>query len=99
MLVWEAFYEILNHIFYNLLRIEHLSHYPIIYAEHLFVPKETKQYIARLLYETHGVRSLIMMESPLLSNFSVGLITGLVIESGDGITWIAPVINGTSKIF
>jgi actin-related protein len=35
-----------------------------------------------------------MMESPLLSNFSVGLITGLVIESGDGATWIAPVING-----
>ena len=91
---WEAFYEILNHIFYNLLRIEHLSHYPIIYAEHPFVPKETKQYISRLLYETHGVRSLIMMESPLLSNFSVGLITGLVIESGDGVTWIAPVING-----
>jgi actin-related protein len=91
---WDAYFEILNHIFYNLLRIENLSNYPIIYAEHPFVPKETKQYIARLLYETHGVRSLIMMESPLLSNFSVGLITGLVIESGDGVTWIAPVING-----
>jgi len=35
-----------------------------------------------------------MMQSPLLSSFSVGLTTGLVIESGDGVTWIVPIING-----
>ena len=91
---WEEYYEILNHIFYNLLRIENLSNYPIIYAEHPFIPGETKEYIARLLFETHKVNSLIMMPSPLLSSFSVGLTTGLVIESGDGITWIVPIING-----
>ena len=91
---WDGFFEILNHIFYTLLRLESLTDYPIIYTQHPFVPSETKQYIARLLFETHGVRSLIMMESPLLSNFSVGLITGLVIESGDGVTWISPIIDG-----
>jgi actin-related protein len=91
---WNEYYEILNHIFYTLLRIENLSIYPIIYVEHPFVPRETKEYIARVLFETHGVRSLIMMESPILSSFSVGLTTGLVIESGDGVTWIVPIING-----
>jgi len=35
-----------------------------------------------------------MVPSPILSIFSVGLATGLVIESGDGITWICPIING-----
>ncbi len=91
---WNEYYEILNHIFYTLLRIENLSIYPVIYVEHPFVPRETKEYIARVLFETHGVRSLLMMESPILSSFSVGLTTGLVIESGDGITWIVPIING-----
>jgi actin-related protein len=91
---WNEYYEILNHIFYTLLRIDTLSYYPIIYIEHPFVPPETKEYIARVLFETHQVKSLIMMQSPLLSSFSVGLTTGLVVESGDGVTWIVPIING-----
>ncbi|MFX1259725.1 MAG: hypothetical protein ACFFAN_17875, partial [Promethearchaeota archaeon] len=91
---WEEYYEILNHIFYTLLRIENLSNYPIIYAEHPFVPSETRQYIARVLFETHRAKSLMMLPSPLLSLFSVGLTTGLVIESGDGVTWVVPIING-----
>ena len=68
---WEAYYEILNYIFYTLLRIDNLSNYPIIYAEHPFVPKETKEFIARVLFETHKVHSLIMLQSPFLSIFSV----------------------------
>ncbi|MFX0165065.1 MAG: hypothetical protein ACFE9V_07060 [Candidatus Hodarchaeota archaeon] len=91
---WDSFYEILNYIFYSLLRIENLSDYPVFYCESPFMNKETKEYIARLLFETHRIRSLIMMPTPLLSLFSVGLTTGLVIESGDGLTWVVPIING-----
>lgn len=91
---WNDYYEILNYIFYSLLRIENLSEYPVLYTEPPFVQRETKEYIARVLYETHRVKSLFMMPTPVLSMFSVGLTTGLVIESGDGITWICPVING-----
>jgi len=91
---WDSFYEILNYIFYSLLRIDNLSDYPVFYCEPPFMNRETKEYIARLLFETHRVRSLIMMPTPLLSLFSVGLTTGLVIESGDGLTWICPIING-----
>ncbi len=92
---WESYYEILNYIFYSLLRIEDLSQYPMFYCESPFMHKETKEYIARLFFETHRINSLIMMPTPLLSLFSVGLTTGLVIESGDGLTWIVPIINGT----
>jgi actin-related protein len=91
---WDSYYEILNYIFYSLLRIENLADYPVFYCEPPFMNKETKEYIARLLFETHKVRSLIMMPTPLLSLFSVGLTTGLVIESGDGLTWVCPIING-----
>ncbi|MFX0106629.1 MAG: zinc ribbon domain-containing protein [Candidatus Hodarchaeota archaeon] len=92
---WDSYYEILNYIFYSLLRIENLSNYPVFYCESPFINRETKEYIARVFFETHRVRSLIMMPTPLLSLFSVGLTTGLVIESGDGLTWIVPIINGT----
>ncbi len=91
---WDSFYEILNYIFYSLLRIENLSNYPVFYCETPFMHRETKEFIARVFFETHRVRSLIMMPTPLLSLFSVGLTTGLVIESGEGLTWIVPIING-----
>lgn len=94
ILDWNDYYEILNYIFYSLLRIENLSNYPVFYTEYPFISREVKEYIARVLYETHRVRSLIMVPTPILSMFSVGLTTGLVIESGDGITWICPIING-----
>ncbi|MBN1801321.1 MAG: zinc ribbon domain-containing protein [Candidatus Lokiarchaeota archaeon] len=91
---WEDFYEILNHIFYTLLRIENLSAYPVFYVEPSFIQRETKEYIARVLFETHRVQSLIMVPSPILSIFAVGLTTGLVVESGHGVTTIVPIVNG-----
>ncbi len=91
---WNDYYEILNYIFYSLLRIENLSNYPVLYTEPPFVQRETKEYIARVLYETHRVKSLIMIPTPILSLFSVGLTTGIVIESGDGITWVCPILGG-----
>jgi actin-related protein len=91
---WNDYYEILNYIFYSLLRVENLSNYPVLYTEPPFLQRETKEYIARVLYETHRVKSLIMVPTPVLALFSVGLTTGLVIESGDGITWITPIIGG-----
>ena len=91
---WDSFYEILNYIFYTLLRIDNLREYPVFYTEPPFVDRETKEYIARVFFETHRVKSLTMMSTPLLSMFSVGLTSGLVIESGDGLTWVVPVLNG-----
>lgn len=91
---WNDYYEILNYCFYSLLRIPDLSQYPVLYTEPPFLQKETKEYIAQVLFETHRVQKLIMVPTPILSIFSVGLTTGLVVESGDGITWVCPIING-----
>jgi len=91
---WNDYYEILNHIIYNILRLENLSFHPVLYIEAPFVQKETKEYIARVLFETHKADSLMMVPSPLLASFSTGLTTSLVVESGDGGTWVVPVING-----
>ncbi|MBN1214862.1 MAG: hypothetical protein JXA99_05400 [Candidatus Lokiarchaeota archaeon] len=91
---WDSYYQILNHILYTLLRIQNPLDYPIIYIEDPFQSKDIKEFIARVLFETHQIHNLLMVPSPILSCFSVGLTTGLVIESGDGLTWIVPIING-----
>jgi len=91
---WDSFYAILNHIFYTVLRIDNPSNYPILYVEDLFLPREIKEYIARIMFETHRVGSLVMVPAPLLALISVGITTGIVVESGDGTTWVVPIMNG-----
>ena len=36
---WNDYYEILNYIFYSLLRIENMSNYPVLYTEAPFVQR------------------------------------------------------------
>lgn len=91
---WDEYYEILNHVFYNLLRLENPQNHSIIYVESVSEQQDVREFIARVLFETHQFHSIVMIPSPILSCFSVGLTTGLVIESGDGNTWIVPIING-----
>jgi actin-related protein/endogenous inhibitor of DNA gyrase (YacG/DUF329 family) len=76
------------------LRIDNPSNYPVLYIEDLFLPREIKEYIARIMFETHRVGSLIMVPAPLLALISVGITTGIVVESGDGTTWVVPIMNG-----
>lgn len=90
---WEDFYELLTHIFYNVLRVEPSQH-PVIYIEHTMTPPDTREYLAKLLLDTYGVQSLFMANADLLALFSVGLTDGLVVEIGEGNTYIAPIANG-----
>ena len=91
---WNNYYQILNHVFYNLLRIDRPQDHPIIYIESVSGQQDVREFIARVLFETHQFNEIILMPSPILSCFSVGLTTGLVIEVGAGLTWVVPIING-----
>jgi actin-related protein len=91
---WNNYYEILNHVFYNLLRIDRPQDYPIIYVESVSEQQDVREFIARVLFETHQFQKIILMPSPILSCFSVGLTTGFVLEVGAGLTWVVPIING-----
>ncbi len=90
---WEDYFEILTHIFYTVLRVDPSKH-PIIYIEHLLTPQETREYIARVFFQTYNVPAIFMVPSSVLAMFSVGLTNGFVIDSGEGITYLAPVFNG-----
>jgi len=90
---WDSYFAILTHIFYNELRVDP-SHLYVLYAEHPLTPLETKQYIAKVLFETYRVKKLFIVSSPLLALFSAGLTSGIVVESGEGLTTITPIIEG-----
>ena len=37
---------------------------------------------------------MYIANSPIMSLFSAGLTTGISVESGEGLTWIVPIIDG-----
>lgn len=90
---WDSYFAILTHIFYNELRIDP-SKANVIYAENPMTPLATRQYIARVLFETYKAKTIYIAASPILALFSAGLTTGIVIESGEGLTCVTPIING-----
>ena len=91
---WDHYYAILNHIFYNVLRIEDTSQYNIIYIVPPLTPPDVAEYFARVLFETHRFAKVAIIDSATTSVFSVGLTTGLSLEIGTGISTIAPVMDG-----
>lgn len=90
---WNHYYAILNHIFFNSLRVDSKK-CNVIYLVPPLTPPETYQYFARVLFETHQCKSVAIVDSATTSIFSVGETTGLSIELGSGITTICPVMEG-----
>ena len=50
--------------------------------------------MAQVMFETYNVRSLLFSETSKLSNYSCGRGTGLMIDSGDGVTTVYPIYEG-----
>ncbi len=90
---WEDYFAILNHIFSNVLRVPS-TNCNVIYVIHPLTPLETVRYYADVLFTTHRVKSVLFINSVALSCYSSGVVTGLTIEIGEGMTFIAPIIKG-----
>lgn len=56
--------------------------------------KSQKCEMAKVLFENLNVQNLSIMNSAVLSLFSTGRTTGIVIESGHGITTAVPIFEG-----
>jgi len=84
--------KLLHHTFYNELRIAPEEH-PLLIADDPFTPKENREKLTQIVFETFSVPSFCLVLAPVLSLAQLGLSTGIVIESGDH-SYIAPVHEG-----
>ncbi|PKM85954.1 MAG: hypothetical protein CVU87_13635, partial [Firmicutes bacterium HGW-Firmicutes-12] len=90
---WEDYFLLLSNIFNNILRVDS-SKCHVIYVVHPLTPYDTARYYADVLFTTHRVKSVLVVNSVALSCFSAGTTTGLTVEIGEGLTFIAPIMNG-----
>lgn len=91
---WDHYYAILNHIFYNVLRIDDPSQFNIIYIVPPLTPPDISEYFTRVLFETHRFKHVAIVDSATTAVFSVGLTTALSIEIGNGLSSVTPIMDG-----
>ena len=84
--------KIWAHIF-NELNVEPTSA-NVLMTESPFASKEDRQKMATIMFEELKVQSLQICNTAALSMYSTGKVSGLVVESGEGLTYTVPVFEG-----
>jgi actin-related protein len=93
ILDWQAMEKIWHFTFYNDLRVNPAEH-PILLTEPPLNPRKNREKMAEIMFETFNVPAMYVSMQAVLSLYASGRTTGLVVDSGDGVTHIVPIYEG-----
>ncbi|KAJ1608138.1 actin [Cryptosporidium canis] len=68
--------------------------YPVVLLERPFFPRELSTYITKILLENYQVPGVKRISEPIVSLYTTGLSTGIVVDIGASETIICPVYQG-----
>eukprot|EP01083_Nonionella_stella_P193135 713626_1 len=85
--------KIWHHTFYNELRIQPEEH-SVLMTESVLNPLANREKMTNIVFETFNVPALYVAIQNVLSLIASGRTTGVVIDSGDGVTTVVPIYEG-----
>lgn len=85
--------QIIEHIFKNELQVEP-TQFPVLLTCGPLASKESKEQLASMMFNTFRVPSMCICIQPVLSLFSTGRTTGIILEAGEGVITAVPVYEG-----
>ena len=89
---WDEMECIWYHTFHNELRVAP-EECIVLHTEAVHNPKANKEKMTEIMFESFKIPCLHQCMTPLLSLYASGRITGLVIESGAGVSHVVPIFK------
>ncbi|KAJ4904079.1 Actin-11 [Raphanus sativus] len=90
---WDAMEMIWHHTFHNELRVAPEEH-PVLLTEAPLNPKVNREKMTEIMFEIFDVPKLYVAIQAVLSLHATGRTTGIVVDSGDGVSQIVPIHEG-----
>ncbi|KAM9966887.1 hypothetical protein ACTFIR_007122 [Dictyostelium discoideum] len=92
---WDDMEKIWHHTFYNELRVAPEEH-PIHLTLSPSGLKANRQKMTQIMFETFSNPAMYISIQSVLSLYATGLTTGIVVDSGDGVSHTVPIREGHS---
>ena len=90
---WDDMEKIWEYTFYNKLDVEP-DDQPVLLTDGVLEPRINREKIAEIMFERFNTPAVFIANPGLLSMHASGRTTGIVLESGDGVTQAIPVYKG-----
>lgn len=92
--------ELIWHYIYSKEQLQTFAEeHPVLITESPSNPRRNRERTAEILFETFNVPALFMSMQAVLSLYASGRTTGVVLDSGDGITQAVPIYEGFALPF
>jgi len=93
---WEDMEKVWHHTFYNELRVAPNEVEGVLLTEAPRNPAQNREKMVQTMFETFEVQNVYVAIQAVMSLYSAGRTTGLVVDSGDGVSHTVPVFEGFS---